>query len=210
VLWGNDGADRITLGGGNGYIYGGAGDDTLYGGSGINTLIGDAGADTLIGGASTDVLWVDGQDTINGGGGLADWAIILNQVGDSINVANAGIEVAAGGAGNDTIIATGSATGITFWGAAGDEHLWGGNGNDNFYGGAGADTFHASLTRNLDQIWDWQEGLDRIAIVGATSVAQLSITHSGSTAIVTHIASGYQLYVHQSAGQIGSADFIFG
>jgi PKD repeat protein len=55
-LYGGDGNDTLTGGGGDNILVGGAGNDTLYGGSGRNLLISGAGNGLVIGGGSDDIL----------------------------------------------------------------------------------------------------------------------------------------------------------
>jgi serralysin len=210
IVWGGGGADRITMGASTGYAYGGEGDDILIGGDAIDVLIGGEGADTLLGGAGNDVLWIDGRDTIDGGAGI-DWAIIFSSTGDTIVVRDAmNVEVVAGNSGNDVIDARATTRGHHLHGNAGDDVIYTGSGNDNLYSGAGADTFVFSGRWGLDQIWDWQSGIDKISFAGSgITASQLKITSSGSTAIVTHISTGDQIYVASAAGKITTADMIF-
>jgi ELWxxDGT repeat protein len=55
-LFGGDGNDTLTGGGGPNIIVGGNGNDTIQGGTGRNILIGGAGADKLTGGSNDDIL----------------------------------------------------------------------------------------------------------------------------------------------------------
>ncbi len=55
-LFGDDGDDKLTAGGGPTTLVGGDGDDTLHGGKGRNVMIGGRGADRLVGEAGDDLL----------------------------------------------------------------------------------------------------------------------------------------------------------
>ena len=212
IAWGMGGNDTIRMGASPGYAYGGVGDDTLLGGEAVDVLIGDAGADRISGGGGNDVLWVDGSDILDGGAGI-DWAIILSQAGDSLVIGNNGIEVAAGNVGNDTIDTRSNTVGLQLWGGFGADNLYSGSGNDDFYGGSdgATDVFHFSAGWGLDQIWDFEDGIDRISVAeaGVTSLAQLSVVASGDVAIVTLVGTANQIYVHGAAGRIDAADFAF-
>lgn len=212
IVWGMGGDDTIRMGATPGYAYGGLGNDTLIGGEGIDVLIGDAGADRLFGNGGNDVLWVDGLDTIDGGAGI-DWAILLSTTGDRLTIGNNNVEVAAGNSGNDIIDARANTTGIQLWGGGGADNLFTGSGNDHLYGGSDGltDIFHFSAGWGLDQIWDFEDGIDKISLAeaGVTSVGQLAITASGTTAIVTLIGTANQIYVANAAGRIDASDFIF-
>ncbi|ROH86359.1 hypothetical protein ED236_08005 [Pseudomethylobacillus aquaticus] len=61
ILYGFDGADTLTTGGGNDLLFGGDNNDTLSGGAGNDLLSGGNGDDSLLGG--------DGNDTLTGGAG---------------------------------------------------------------------------------------------------------------------------------------------
>ncbi|ROH85391.1 hypothetical protein ED236_11010, partial [Pseudomethylobacillus aquaticus] len=73
ILYGFDGADTLTTGGGNDLLFGGdnndtlsggAGNDVLSGGNGADVLTGGAGADTLSGGIGTDTFRYVGMDSL--------------------------------------------------------------------------------------------------------------------------------------------------
>ena len=67
-IFGGDGNDTLTAGGGYDYLYGEGGDDTLTGGGGTNIIDGGAGNDMLTGGSGNNVYLFGkgyGNDTVN-------------------------------------------------------------------------------------------------------------------------------------------------
>ena len=150
---GNAGANKFDtrLFSGNVTLLGGGGNDTLCTGGGNDSLAGEGGNDFLTGGAGDDTL--DGGD---GGDRLIeaannDWTLTnsaLTGLGtDTISF----FEQASltGGAGGNTLNATGYTGNATLDGATGDDTILGGSGasslvgndgNDSLVGGIGADT----------------------------------------------------------------------
>lgn len=126
---------------GNDILDGGDGDDTLIGGGGNDTLFGGAGNDLLDGGAGTDTVgygYAVGSVHVDLSSGLAyeyDGAGTL--VGSDTLI---GIEKAAGGNFDDTLIGDGGANELD--GFDGNDVLDGGAGDDNLDGNTGDDTVH--------------------------------------------------------------------
>ncbi|SEQ13693.1 Regulatory P domain of the subtilisin-like proprotein convertase [Pseudomonas cuatrocienegasensis] len=128
---------------------GGSGNDVLQGDAQTNWLAGGQGSDTFNGGAGDDVLLIDGDDlsaNIHGGEGT-DIVQVLGDNSVYLNLADASVEIAQGGRGNDTFIGGGLST-VYMRGGDGDDVLIGGsandalsgeNGNDTIIGGAGND-----------------------------------------------------------------------
>ncbi|WGM41167.1 calcium-binding protein [Caulobacter sp. NIBR1757] len=107
-MTGNAGANTLSAGAGNDFVYGMGGDDTLSGGAGVDNMYGGSGNDILDGGAGGDKLYGEvGDDTLIGG----DDADVLD--------GGAGDDVINGGGGNDSLI-----------GGTGKDTLRGGLGND--------------------------------------------------------------------------------
>ncbi len=139
-LYGGEGEDVIEGEEGNDVVVGDAGNDILSGGEGNDILNGGMGTDQLYGGDGDDTLYIDAADiSINGGAGY-DVVSVVGSEAVIFDATTAEIEFVAGGSGNDTFTAVGSATNVTFYGGDGDDHLAGGDGNDVLVGQAGADT----------------------------------------------------------------------
>lgn len=117
---GGSGGDTLFGEAGNDFLVGGPGSDVLFGGSGRDTLIGDVDGrvtgkpesadDRLSGGDGDDILYTrGGADTLGGGNGddlmmesfdLYDWGWDYDRV---IPGSREGMDVYAGGAGDDTL-----------------------------------------------------------------------------------------------------------
>jgi Ca2+-binding RTX toxin-like protein len=109
---------------GNNYVEGGSGDDSIYGAGGADTLIAGSGNSTVLGGAGTElIIGGAGNDWLQGGTG-----------NDTIE---------AGGAGDDTLLAQGSATSTTV--------IYGGDGTDFIQGGAGTNILYAGNGGSADR-----------------------------------------------------------
>jgi subtilisin-like proprotein convertase family protein len=131
--------DAAQLGVNN--LYGGSGDDTLIAAPAGGWLVGGVGSNTYNGGVGDDVFVISASDNptnIHGNGGH-DTAIIVGDKGVVLNMARAGLTIAQGGGGNDTIMSGG--TGSAFIkGGSGNSTLVGGSGNDVLVGGTGHNT----------------------------------------------------------------------
>jgi serralysin len=119
-----DGDDTATIDAGNSAyasVYGGRGDDVLLG----------TGSDVLYG--------QDGNDRINGGGGV--WAV--GSFGGAGNDTLTGCAYEChGGSGNDTLTGTGTGQEFGLYGDSGDDTLYGGSGADVLCGGQGNDRLY--------------------------------------------------------------------
>ncbi len=122
-------------------LYGGSGDDTLIAASTGSWLVGGAGSNTYNGGVGDDVFVVSASDNpanIHGNGGR-DTAIVVGDKGMVLNMAQAGLTIAQGGSGDDTLVSGGNA-GVFIKGGSGNSTLVGGGGNDVLVGGTGHNT----------------------------------------------------------------------
>ncbi len=130
-------------------LYGGTGNDTLIGDADANWLTGSLGSDVFNAGAGDDVLLIDASDlqaNIHAGSGT-DLAIVVDDGGVTLNLAQAELEIVQGGRGDDILIGGGRST-VFIRGGDGDDVIIGGaandalsgeNGNDLIDGGAGND-----------------------------------------------------------------------
>ena len=151
-IFGNGGDDQICAQDGRDEIFGGSGDDLIDGGEGNDFINGD-GFDNNGKGLMTPA--VDGDDSINGGGGNDS---ILGEGGndtihgetgndtidsgmdDDCVTGGGGKDVITAGGGDDTV--EGGTENDTITGNAGDDQLCGGTGNDSIDGGTDDDTIH--------------------------------------------------------------------
>ena len=120
--------------------YGGAGNDTLTGDANANWLAGGAGSDIFNGGAGDDVLLIDAFDlqaNIHAGAGM-DMAVIVGDLGVTLNITQAEIEIVQGGRGSDVFIGGGRSS-VLVRGGDGDDIIIGGAANDALSGEDGSD-----------------------------------------------------------------------
>lgn len=121
-------------------LYGNDGDDTLVGAGGDDWLVGGAGSDTILAGGGNDTIFIDAEDlpgNIDAGAG-EDTIVVSGTTGVTIDLALMNAEIAFGRDGNDILYSTGG-TSVTLSGGAGNDILLGGSGNDVLIGGEGAD-----------------------------------------------------------------------
>ncbi|MFA3917906.1 calcium-binding protein [Ruegeria hyattellae] len=195
-VWGGTRADFLTGDHRANELRGVGGNDTLNGLQGNDKLIGDNGNDRLIGG--------DGADKLFGG----------NQ-NDTL-IGNAGNDLLNGGNGNDRMF--GSVGNDRLFGGDGDDRLFGGGwsdrleggrGGDFLDGGPGADTFRFGLMSGADTINGFEDGLDRLEIVGqAGGFGGLTITDSGNDLLIQH-DNGSILLLGDAGLVLTGADFLF-
>lgn len=130
--------DAAVLGVNN--LYGGAGNDTLIGDASGNWLAGGVGSDTFDAGAGDDMLMIDASDlqgNIHAGAG-DDIAQIVGDLGVTLNLALAEVEIAQGGRGSDILIGGGRSS-VFVRGGEGDDVIIGGAANDALSGEEGND-----------------------------------------------------------------------
>lgn len=122
-------------------LYGGSGDDQLIAAKTGSWLVGGAGSNTYVGGAGNDVFVISASDdskNIHGNGGQ-DMVIITGNQGMILDMDQAGLTIAEGGSGDDTII-SGGPNGVFMKGGSGHSTLIGGMGDDVLVGGSGHNT----------------------------------------------------------------------
>ena len=180
------------------------GDDTLRGKGGDDTLMGFDGDDVLLGGGGADSLDGDkGADLLKGGGG-----------GDDMNGGGGGDEIRGGG-GNDA--ALGGGGGDLLRGDGGDDILHGGGGKDliiggkgkdTLTGGGGKDTFQFKKGDKKDVITGFQDGKDKIEVIGVRDFDQIRISQRGDDAHIK--ALNLKILLEDfDADNLSASDFIF-
>ncbi|PXX54847.1 Regulatory P domain of the subtilisin-like proprotein convertases and other proteases [Pseudomonas sp. LAMO17WK12:I10] len=143
--------DAAQLGVGN--LYGGSGNDTLIAAPAGGWLVGGGGSNTYVGGKGDDVFVVSASDDMKNlhGNGGHDTAIVVGDKGVVLNMAQAGLTIAQGGSGDDTLISGGSGSAFikggsgnsTLVGGAGSDVLVGGSGHNTIIGGSGKAVIYA-------------------------------------------------------------------
>lgn len=174
VASGQGGADTLTTGTGNDFLYGGDASDTLVSTGGTNTLSGGNGHDMITGGAGLDrIFGGQGDDTLHGLGG-----------NDLFN-AGIGNDNVNGGAGSDTVfgylgddVIVGGAGNDFLYGQFGSNDIRGGDGNDVIRGGDQADYLRGNSgddrilgNEGVDELFG-DDGLDSIFAGDGNDIAR--------------------------------------
>ena len=175
------GIENVNGGAGNDIITGNNSANTLNGGNGNDTLNGGLGNDRLVGGAGIDTaVFSSSNNTVNLG------KTTRQTTGDGSDILT-GIENVNGGAGNDII--TGNSSANTLNGGNGNDRLVGGNGIDTLNGGLGNDTLEGGYGNDIfqinsgvgrDLIIDYEDGGDRIKLLGGITTDDLTFSSMNS------------------------------
>ncbi|MDZ4251029.1 MAG: M10 family metallopeptidase C-terminal domain-containing protein [Sulfuritalea sp.] len=232
-LEGGLGNDTLDGGDGNDLLNGGRGADRMQGGSGNDVYVvdnrfdqvtefADSGIDSVSAKAShvladhVENLFLTGSVTLRSGGFFSrktttfDLSIDgMGNASDNLLRGNRGHNELDGLGGNDTLL-----------GGAGADTLNGGTGADRLVGGAGADVFAfaagdgGSTLAAADLLYDFEDGIDRIALAGGLDFAGLSITQgngidtaASNTVIGTGSGEYLAVLLNISPGSIGALDF---
>ncbi|MGZ8359753.1 MAG: M10 family metallopeptidase C-terminal domain-containing protein [Allosphingosinicella sp.] len=154
----------------------------LYGNDGANTLDGKGGADRMLGFAGDDTYLVDtsADEVFEDAGNGSDWVIASTSytLGSGVSIEYLS---AAGWRTTNAIDLTGNDLANTIYGNDGANVLNGGGGADLLMGFAGNDTFAFTTALgagNIDQVNDFQPGLDRI-VLGGNATEPFSALASG-------------------------------
>ncbi|QDX25065.1 hypothetical protein FPZ54_02840 [Sphingomonas suaedae] len=194
LLDGGAGHDILIGGTGRDQLTGGDGDDLMLGGGGEDVFKGGAGKDivsytTASAGVSVDLSLRSGAGDFSTVVGLATAGAATDATGDKMG----GIEIVIGSSYNDVL--KGDGTGVTLFGAEGDDELFG-KSNDILIGGAGRDTLHDGEGNSIlsggegsdlfiggpgsDDIWGGDE-----AAPGSPSDEEDTVSYSSGTKPVT-------------------------
>ncbi|MEG4303567.1 S8 family serine peptidase [Microcoleus sp. D3_18a_C4] len=199
----------------NSNLTGTDGDDSLSGDSGSDTMAGQRGNDTLSGLGGND--WIhgnQGNDSLDGGdsndtvyGGKESDNLFGNN-GEDILFGNRGQDSLSGGEGNDSLYG-GQASDILL-GGNGSDFLSGENGDDSLIGGNGSDRFLISANSGSDIIFDFEAGIDFLALADNLTFSQLSLIPSNSATLISLTETGEILAAINgvTANQISIANFI--
>ncbi|TXI05611.1 MAG: calcium-binding protein, partial [Pseudorhodobacter sp.] len=159
------------------------------------TLTGTANADRLQGGAGATVINGNaGNDWMDGGAGNDR---LFGSTGNDRLYGNADSDKLYGGSGDDQL-----------YGGSGNDTLEGEAGNDVLAGGTGSDRFVFRSTSNSDTITDFQDGADRIQIVGVSGFGGLTLSTVGEDVRIS-FGTVRILVEDITRAELTSADFIF-
>lgn len=160
------------------------------------TLNGTAAADRLQGGAgATKINGLAGNDWMDGGAGNDR---LSGSLGNDRLYGNADHDKLYGGTGDDRL-----------YGGSGSDTLEGESGNDVLAGGLGADRFVFRTTSNSDTIIDFQDGSDRIQIIGGPAgFGGLKLTTVGEDVRIS-FGTVRILVEDITRAELSAADFIF-
>ena len=139
------------------------------------------------------LLGTAGADTLRGGAGA-----------DTLS-GGAGADVLYGQDGNDRL--TGGTGRDLLYGGAGADRLQGSAGNDTLWGGAGADHFVFQQGDGVDVIRDFQNGMDKIALIGGSLAGVTVATATGG--VVIDYGLGEVFLQNVTRAQIDASDFVF-
>ncbi|MDZ4254019.1 MAG: putative Ig domain-containing protein [Sulfuritalea sp.] len=225
--------DLLEGGDGNDVLDGGRGADQMEGGNGNDlyvvdhrfdqvTELADSGFDSVGARVShvltdhVENLFLTGSVTLRSGGFFGRKTTTLDlsidgtgNASDNLLRGNRGHNQLDGLGGNDTLL-----------GGAGADVLMGGMGADRLVGGTGADVFvfaagdGGSTLATADLLYDFEDGIDRIALTGGLSFAGLTVTQGNGTDTATGntvIRTGSEEYLvvllSVSASTITALDF---
>lgn len=171
TITGDDNNNRLEGTPGDDFISAKGGDDKLLGLAGNDELSGDAGNDRLLGGDGEDnLLGGDGNDTLLGG------------AGDDRLMGGQGKDRLEGGSDNDTLF--GDIGDDRLLGNEGNDLLQGGDGSDILIGGSGQDTFVLAVGEGIDNINDFEQGVDLIGLADGLTFNAITLVQQGSDSLI--------------------------
>ncbi|MGF1537706.1 MAG: hypothetical protein ACFB4J_14665, partial [Elainellaceae cyanobacterium] len=154
--------------------------------NGRDVLTGDGRDNRLVGrGGSDRLIGRAGEDTLIGGSG--NDRLVGGNNSDRL----------LGGRGNDRLV-----------GGRGDDFLRGDRGNDTLIGGGGADIFALRAGQGRDRINRFQNGQDRIRLLGSLSFSDLEITRRGNGVLLSFDGEDLAQITGVRVNQIDRQDFI--
>ena len=196
--------DTVDAGGGDDRVWGGSGHDDLGGGPGADVIEGNPGDDRLFGQVGDDRLFGgDGDDLLVGG---RDHDRLLGGGGEDVLRGGQGYDLLRGGGGNDFL--DGDIGNDYLHGHSGDDVIDGGANADKLRGGRGEDIFRFEVGDGEDRVLDFQNGVDRLQMMGQ-DMADLDIRQQGSSTVVEYEGGSVEL-TGIMVSTIDQADFVFG
>ena len=217
LLFGGDGNDYLNGGESSDSLGGGFGNDTVHGGKDDDLVQGDVGDDLMYGDGGSDILCGDdGNDTIFGDrgenergpvGANGQQDCINGGSGDDLFYGNEGQDTLNGDDGNDTLY--GGKDSDILNGGAGDDWLFGDGGEDTLIGSTGSDRFVLDSNSGIDTVLNFEAGIDKFALAGGLSFAQLQINSTANGYVVQVAATGEVLAnVFGANNAITALDFV--
>jgi Ca2+-binding RTX toxin-like protein len=170
--------------------------DLLYGFDGNDWINGNQGNDVTDGGIGDDTLYGGkGFDSLTGAAGND---FMFGNRGEDILIGEKGDDSLRGGQSNDILL-----------GNQGNDFLSGDLGDDSLVGDVGNDRFLLSTNSGIDTIFDFEDGIDLIALDSGLTFSQLSITDSNSLTLIRLSATNEILATLNgvTANQISIVDF---
>ena len=193
--------DGLAALGGNDTVTGSSDSEVIMGNRGEDSLIGGGGNDTLMGGKDNDIVeGGNGNDLVRG-----------DREADVVRGGNGGDSL-FGGKNNDRLF--GDEGNDVLFGDRDNDTLSGGLGEDTLYGGAGSDVFVLENGAGVDEIADFENGIDIIQLPNGLSFDNISLENSSggeqNTAIVDRLTGETIALVNNvSAGSLSRANFLF-
>jgi Ca2+-binding RTX toxin-like protein len=188
---------------GNDVIIGLGGNDRLIGDAGNDRLVGNAGNDLLVGGRDRDVLvGGTGNDRLIGG---TDRDVLVGGTGNDRLIGGTGRDRLIGSVGNDTLI--GGSDRDVLIGGAGNDRMDGGAGNDRITTGGGRDQIVLRRNSRFDVVTDFQNGRDRIDLVGIR-FGQLTLERDRNDVLIKLGRSNLMRLEDTNLAAINQADFV--
>lgn len=161
------------------------GSGTLSGSNQSELFLGSGNIDFIEAEGGKDIIYAgDGADVINAGSGND---LILAGSGNDVLNGGSGDDQLFGEAGNDFLYG-GNGNDILVGGDS-DDLLNGGRGYDALVGGKGADTFVIARRMGMDNILDFEDGIDKLGLSGGLTFQDLTIVQgTGENAADTLIS----------------------
>jgi Ca2+-binding RTX toxin-like protein len=210
LIFGLGGDDTINGLNGNDQLFGGAGNDNIHGHDGKDFIGGGDGDDLIDGGAHDDVIYGgNDNDKIWGGG---DNDKLYGESGTDTLKGGVGMDALDGGTGDDYLL--GESGKDSLFGGSGKDWLTGGKSSDTLTGGQDADSFVFHAGDGIDVIKDFQNGIDKIYLIGIQGFDSLQDIFANQVAAGTQLqidlGGGHRLLIDNYAySQISYDDFVF-
>lgn len=186
------------------------GNDTVTGSSDSEVIVGNRGKDNLNGAGSKDTLMGGkGNDILEGGDGND---LVRGDREDDVVRGGNGTDSLFGGKNNDRLF--GDQGNDVLFGDKGNDTLTGGLGKDTLTGGEGNDVFILEGDAGIDEIVDFESGIDLIQLPEGISFDDISLQNSSNsqqnTLVIDSLTGEAIAQINKvSADSLSSANFLF-